>query len=407
MPRRIELEQAGTAPATPPHRRVAGLCFLVLCLEGYDNTALGFATPALVEAWHVAAAYFTPAITLGSVGMLVGSLIAGLLGDRLGRKPVLIGCVAIFGVFSLFTARSTNLGSLTLLRLLTCLGLGGAIPPAIALITDFAPPVRPRGLVMLTSGGVVLGSTFGGFAARELVTRFGWEAIFVAAGLLPLLVIPPLVAFLPESDAIRQDAASAVRASPGALFRHQLAVPTLVLWGINFCSVSWLFVILLWLPALLHSLGHSPAASILVTTIFIFGGILGFIGAAAIVDRVGAERVTAWLLLLGASCLVLIGSVRLPYALLCLVAACLGIGSAGQIGINTVSGALYPAPIRATGVGWALGVGRLGQVAGPLGAGLLLGLGWDPRAILLAVSVPAFCAAIGMALLARGRPHQV
>jgi AAHS family 4-hydroxybenzoate transporter-like MFS transporter len=256
---------------------------------------------------------------------------------------------------------------------------------------------------MLTIGGVVLGSTFGGFAAREFVTRFGWEAIFVVAGLLPLLVIPLLAALLPESDALRQDAASPVHATLGALFRHQLAVPTLVLWVVNFCSVLCLFVILLWLPALLHSLGHSPAASIFVTTMFTFGGIPGFIGAAAIVDRLGAERLTAWILFLEASCLVLIGSVRLPYVLLCLVAAGLGIGSAGQIGINAVSGALYPAAIRATGVGWALGVGRLGQVAGPLGAGLLLGLGWHPRAILLAVSAPAFCAAIGMRLLAHWR----
>jgi len=257
---------------------------------------------------------------------------------------------------------------------------------------------------MLTSGGVVLGSAFGGFAARELVTRYGWKAIFVAAGLLPLLVIPLLVVLLPESDVLRRDAVAAARASLGALFHRQLAVPTLMLWVVNFCSVLWVFVILLWLPALLHTLGHSTPASILVTTVFTVGGIVGFVGAAAIVDRVGAERVTAWLLFVGASCLVVIGSIRLPYVLLCLVAASLGIGSAGPIGINTVSGTLYPASIRATGVGWVLGVGRLGQVVGPLGAGLLLGRGWDPRAILLAVSVPAFCAAIGMTLLAHWLP---
>src|SRR5262249_49145980 len=191
---------------------------------------------------------------------------------------------------------------------------------------------------------------------------------------------------------------------PGALFCHRLAVPTLVLWVSNLCSVLWVFVILLWLPTLLHSLGYSPAASILVTTIFPFSGILGFVGAAAIVDRFGAEQVTAWILFLGATGLVLVGSVPLPYVLLCVVVAGLGIGSAGQIGINSVSGALYPVAIRATGVGWALGVGRLGQIAGPLGAGLLLGLGWHPRAILLAGSAPAFRSALGMTLLAHWRP---
>src|SRR5262249_7061890 len=220
------------------------------------------------------------------------------------------------------------------------------------------------------------------------VTRFGWEAIFVAAGLLPLLVIPLLITLLPESHAFQQEAVSAVRAGPGALFRQRLAVPTLVLWVANVCSVLWGFVILLWLPALLHGLGYSAAASILVTTIFTAGGMSGLVGAAAIVDRLGTERVTAWILFLGATCLVLMGSVPLPYVLLCVVAAGLGIGSAGQIGINAASGTLYPAAIRATGVGWALGVGRIGQIAGPLAAGLLLGLGWAPRAILLVVSGP-------------------
>src|SRR5262249_45054705 len=151
---------------------------------------------------------------------------------------------------------------------LTCFGLGGVIPVAIALITDVAPRVHGRGLVMLTSGGVVLGGTLGGFAAREFVTLFGWQAIFVAAGLLPLLVIPSLITLLPESHAFRDRAASAVRTGPGALFHHRLAVPTLVLWVANFCSVLWVFVILLWLPSLVHSLGHSAAASILVTTMF-------------------------------------------------------------------------------------------------------------------------------------------
>src|SRR5262249_28907370 len=200
-----------------------------------------------------------------------------LLGDRVGRKPVLIGCVAIFGIFSLWTAGSTGLGSLTLLRFLTCFGLGGVIPVAIALITDFAPRVRGRGLVVLTSGGVVLGGTLGGFAAREFVTLFGWQAIFVTAGLLPLLVIPPLVPLLPESHAFRERSTSAVRTGPSALFRHRLAVPTFVLWVANFCSVLWVFVILLWLPSLVHNLGYSSAASILVTTMFTSGGMLGFI----------------------------------------------------------------------------------------------------------------------------------
>jgi AAHS family 4-hydroxybenzoate transporter-like MFS transporter len=176
-----------------------------------------------------------------------------------------------------------------------------------------------------------------------------------------------------------------------------------VLWLIDFSNVLCSFLILLWLPALLHGLGYSPAASILVTTMYTFGSIPGFIGAAVVADAIGVERVTASIAFLGASCLLLLlaGGLPLPYVALCLAIGGVGIGiGGGQHGINAVSTALYPIAIRATGAGWALGVGRVGQVVGPLGAGLLLGLGWQPRGVLLAASGPAFCVALGMTLLA-------
>jgi MFS family permease len=168
-------------------QRVSGLCFLVLVLEGYDVSAMGYATPSLIEAWHASAPQFTTTVTVGAFGMLLGSLFAGILGDRIGRKPILIGCVAIFGVFTLLTARSTNLGSLTELRFLASLGLGGGVPLTIALATDYAIVQRPRRLVILMSSGLAIGST-GGFIARQFVTSFGWEAIFIFGGLLPILL---------------------------------------------------------------------------------------------------------------------------------------------------------------------------------------------------------------------------
>ena len=161
-------------PADSAALRVNALCFLVLCLEGYDVSSLGFATPSLIEAWHVSAPQFTTMVTLGAVSMLVGSMRAGVLGDRLGRKPVLIGCVAIFGIFSLLIAWSTGLISLTLLRCLASLGLGGGVPLTIALATDYAPTRSPRRLVILMSTGLAVGSTASGFISRLFVTTLGW-----------------------------------------------------------------------------------------------------------------------------------------------------------------------------------------------------------------------------------------
>jgi AAHS family 4-hydroxybenzoate transporter-like MFS transporter len=373
----------------------------VLCLEGYDVSSLGFATPSLIEAWHVKAAQFTTMVTLGAVSMLVGSMSGGILGDRLGRKPVLIGCVAIFGTFSLLIAWSAGLVSLTVLRCLACLGLGGGVPLSIALATDYAPTRSPRRLVILMSTGLAVGSTASGFISRQFVTTLGWEAIFVFGGALPIVLMPLLILFLPESRALHTDPAPAESASVLRLFRDGLALQTTVLWIVDFCNILCGFLILVWLPVLLHGEGLSPADAIFASTMFGFGAIFGGIIMAMIADRLGVECVVACILGLGAFSMLMFGNFVLPYVAVCAVIGSVGIGiGGGQHGINAVSGAIYPVTIRATGAGWALGIGRAGQVIGPLGGGLLLGLGWQPREIFLAASVPAVCVAIGMATLA-------
>jgi AAHS family 4-hydroxybenzoate transporter-like MFS transporter len=359
------------------------------------------------EAWHASAPQFTIAVTLGALGMLLGSLSAGVLGDRVGRKASLIGCVVMFGVFTLLTARSANLGSLTVLRFLACLGLGGGVPLTIALATDYATVARPRRLVILMSSGLAVGSTAGGFMGRQFVTSFGWEAIFIFGGLSPILLASLLTVFLPESRVLRAERASVRRASPLELFRHDLSLRTVMLWIVNLCNLICGFLILVWLPAMLHGQGLSPANAIFASTMYAFGSIFGVVIIAPIADRLGVERVVACILALGTGCMLLIGSMPLRYAALCTIVGGVGVGiGGGQHGINAVSGALYPAAIRATGVGWALGVGRIGQVAGPLAGGLLLGLGWQARDIFLAASGPALCGALGMATLACVRRRQ-
>jgi AAHS family 4-hydroxybenzoate transporter-like MFS transporter len=388
-------------------RRVAGLGFMVLFLEGYDVSSLGYATPALIEAWHVTAPQFTTAVTLGAIGMLLGSLCAGVLGDRVGRRSVLIGCVAIFGALSILTAYSSNLHSLTVLRFLARLGLGGGVPVTVALATDHAPRKGPRRLVILISSGLAIGSTAGGFISSLFVSSLGWQAIFIVGGLLPILLSPLLIAFLPQDLALDAERKSSYWPSPLALFRGGLAWRTVVLWIVNVCNLICSFLMLVWVPAILHGEGLSPTDAIFASTMYAFGSIFGVAIIAPIADRFGAERVVAGILGVGAVSMVIAGSIALPYVALCVAIGGVGVGiGGGQHGINSVSGALYPASIRATGAGWALGIGRIGQILGPLVGGLLLGVGWSPRTIFLAASGPAFGVTLGMGLLAYLRRHQ-
>ena len=320
---------------------------------------------------------------------------------------MLVLCVAVFGLFSLASAWSDGLESLTLLRFLTCLGIGGGLPIAIALTSDHAAPGRQGQIVMLMSVGLPMGSTAGGAFAHAVQTQFGWQAIFLAGGILPLLLLPFLLRFLPESR-LAAPKRGPVRSGIAMLFQDDFAGRTLILWMVNFFQLFGVFLILLWLPAMLRGQGMTPGDAVLVTTMYPIGSVLGALVGAPLVDRLGVERVTAAQLCLGAAGLVLVGLVPLSFAALCVVIVVAGIGTGGcQHGINAATGALYPSVIRATGAGWALGIGRAGQIAGPLAGGLLLGLGWQAREIFLAAAVPTLLVALGMAALASARRQPV
>jgi MFS transporter, AAHS family, 4-hydroxybenzoate transporter len=287
------------------HLRIAWLCGVVLFLEGYDIAAVGYAIPALVDAWRVAPSGFTQVLTAGNIGLLLGSLGAGLLGDQLGRKPMLLSCVAAFGVFFLLSAFAGSPVQMAGLRLLTGLGLGGGIPLAIALASDFAPSMSQGRLVMLMSVGVPIGFTIGGLLASQLVRVVGWPAIFVVGGVLPLAMVPLLARWLPESAAL---SAATRRSNPvAALFCDGLAPSTALLWAMNLINLFNNYFILLWLPAILHGTGVSAPWPIFGTTMYALGVILGGVLTAPVVDRMGVERVVTGVLTVGALCVLSIG----------------------------------------------------------------------------------------------------
>ncbi len=395
-------------PPTAPGgaNRVALLCAAILVLEGFDLGAMAFTLPAISEAWQLKPAAFTAALTAASVGLFLGSLICGWLGDRLGRKPVLLGCVVLFGAMSLATAEASSITTLTILRFLTGLGIGGGVPTTIALLSDLAPRERQGGLVMAMTCGVPLGNVLGGLLASRLVGPFGWPAVFVVGGLIPLVLLPLLLWLLPESLRRAARLSGETGNSIARLFTPEFARITLLLWLINFLSLLTIYFINSWLPSLLRSLGIPTSQAILAATMFQLGGIVGGLGSAPLVNRFGTERIVAAMLAMGGIWLLLIGLTTVPTGWLAFFIFGTGLGiSAAQLGVNALSGAAYPLAIRNTGTGWALGVGRLGNIAGPLFGGLLLAMGWAPKSMLLLIALPAFL--LSLILLALGHARAV
>jgi AAHS family 4-hydroxybenzoate transporter-like MFS transporter len=394
----------GGAPlAKRAHLRVAWLCGAVVFLDTYNIASAANAVPSLVDAWKLQPAMFTPALTAGNVGLLLGLLGAGLLGDRLSRRPLIICSVLEFGVFSLLSALVHSPIQLVILRLLTGLGLGSAVALAMVIAADFAPRhSQGRSMILIQACGS-MGTVFGGLLASQLVRAFGWPAIFVVGGVLPI-ALAPLLALLPNSEPERS---KENRQNPvAALFRDGLALISILLWSMSLLNVLVLYFIRSWLPAILHSTGVSPARSILAASIVSLGALAGLFITAALVEKVGIERVLTCALSLGAFCVLAIGAFHLPLWLLFAVLFGAGIGGSCEGGIIALSCLAYPTEIRSTGASWAMGAGSIGSIAGPLLGGLLLSVNLQPRSIFVAASIPALCVALLMVILGRLRHRQ-
>src|SRR5438128_5549523 len=194
--------------------KVVALCALIVLIDGFDTQAIGYVAPAIIRSWQVNRAALTPVFSAGLFGLMLGALAFGPVADRFGRKPVLIFCTLFFGVMSLLTATADSVQSLIVLRFITGLGLGGAMPNAIALTTEYAPKRIRATTIMIMFCGFSLGAALGGVAAASLISHFGWKSVFVLGGIVPCLAFPFLAALLPESIRYWWCRASEANASP-------------------------------------------------------------------------------------------------------------------------------------------------------------------------------------------------
>jgi AAHS family 4-hydroxybenzoate transporter-like MFS transporter len=410
--------------------RVAALCTLVQICDGYDLNSIAWAVPSLIKAWHLPAAAFTMAFTCSSIGILVGALSAGRIGDRFGRRPLLLVSLTIFGVASLLSATADSLGALTFWRFFTGIGIGGGFSGAAALAGDYAPHRLRATMIMASFTGAPIGGFVGGQIVAALLVHHEWPVIFILGGAFPLVLVLALALWLPESPRFlaRQPTLSArhaallrrleiapthghavdVAESGGLvrmLFSDGYALQTILLWILYFCSLLNLFLFAYWMPTVLNLIGMSPPQAVFASSMRDFGAIFAVLYLGIAIDRIGPERTLALHYAIGALFIGVIALVALPYAILLVMSFLAGMTIIGsQTGANGTCGKLYPARMRTTGLGWALGIGRLGGIAAPLLGGYLLSRGLAPTQIFLSACLFALIAAAATALLAfRGR----
>ncbi|AXA72304.1 4-hydroxybenzoate transporter [Achromobacter insolitus] len=417
--------------------RVLILCFLIALFDGFDTQAIAFTGPAILAAFDLKAGELAPILTAGIVGMTVGAMTLGLIGDRIGRRPAIMLGLALFGLSTLATAWATDTTHILVLRFIAGLGMGGCTPVLLALAAEYGP-ARLRGAIMT---GVLLGlpagAMLGGLLAARMLPVIGWEGIFVVGGLAPLVLLAVAALMLPESlyfKATRRDPESqryiarilstisrrkldadtqftvpeesVAKASVGALFSGGHGGKTVAIWAVYLLNwVAW-FMLLSWLPTVLKAAGlpaeQAPMGTVIVNAVFIICAIpLSFV-----LPRVNTRRLLGGMFALGIAVAVGLSYAGDNWTLVFILVGAAGLGIGGQqIALNYLIVGAYPTALRATATGWAIGMGRAGAIAGSAIGGTFLAWG-GPSGFFMALAVPLAVAALAVLSLklAHARP---
>ena len=381
---------------------IIALCGLLILFDGYDLIVYGAVVPALLgeAGWGLTPGMVGRAASLTLFGMLLGALIAGTLADRIGRRKVIIGSLLSFSVMMIGSGLAPNFTVFEGTRFLAGLGLGALFPTVTALIIEFSPPKRKAIAYSIALLGYLVRRHH--FRPSRLAADAGiWLAAVDDDRRVPILLLPFFMRLIPESPEWlatknRQAEANLIANQfglPNPVPRpvadrqdgHSLAVfqgrllPTLNAWGIHFCSLLLTFGMVNWLPTIMNKMGYDIGSALMFSVTLNAGAAIGLLIGAKVADRGNVKLVVSAMFLIGALSIWLLTQVdqgMLVYGLVGLA----GTGTIGtQILANVLVGNLYPVEIRGTGLGFSLGIGRIGGMIGPAIGGAVLGAGLAPQ----------------------------
>jgi AAHS family 4-hydroxybenzoate transporter-like MFS transporter len=404
--------------------RIVFLTFLVQLADGYDLAAMSYAAPAMVHAWHFKPSDLGPLFSASLVGMLFGAPLLGYAGDRFGRRQAIIWGTITYAVASLGMLAAGNFTALLTLRFVCGIGLGGVMPNTIALNAEFAPKRLRATLIILMFMGVTVGGALPALVSSGFERSFGWESYFVVGGVVPLAIAVALYFYLPESikflslhkrgrsqvlrlaRALRPDLVIPAEAEflipasrdeggvlPVQLFRNGMHWITPLVWFLFVASLMANFFLNNWMPTLFRARGFSVDETSVTQASYYVGGVLGGLVTSRLLDRWGIMALVV-LFVLGCPVVAAIGLPAQSHWTLTFTVFMAGFSLLGiQLGLNAVSGLIYPTAIRSKGAGWMHGIGRFGAISAPLIGGWLITLGFSQQALF---SVPSASLGIGV-----------
>jgi AAHS family 4-hydroxybenzoate transporter-like MFS transporter len=351
--------------------------FLIMVLDGFDVQLIGFAAPALIADYGISRSALGPALAASVIGMSFGAVGIGPVGDRWGRRPALLLSAMLFGVMTLLTATATSVATLASWRFLTGIGLGAALPGAVALMAEFTPPRHRSQLVVMSLLGVPVGGILGSALAAEIIPALGWQAIFVVGGVLPIVAVAVLFFVLPESPGFLTRTAHASEGGLRAVFGRAHAGDAVVLMVAFFMSLFAAYAFFGWVPVVLTSLSFPLEQAVRSALVFNLAGVGGALLNAWLISRIGSLLPLVAVASVAVLSLIALAAITLgakPDALATFaIIAAAGFGiHALQTGLYLVSAHVFPTECRTSGVGFASGAGRLGGIVSSLTGGTLL-----------------------------------
>ena len=429
-----QVDAVGVIDAAPVGKliiAVVALCAGVSFLDGFDILAISYVAPVIGAAWKLPREAFGPIFAAHYIGAAAGSVFFGWYADRYGRRIGVIVPTAIFGVFALLTVYAYDFRSLFVLRMLIGIGLGGALSNAIAMVAEYSPQRARATLVSVMYAAFPLGGVIGGPISAALISHYGWHAVFVLGGVLPLLLTVALLLWLNESirfmvlskvaperiAGILRRMAPSFEPTPGdvyvlpqsrgvsnrptrEIFSREFVRATVLLCIAAFMAQLVIVYVVTWMPLVLASIGMPVTSAILASVAFSVGGIFGAIGLARIIDKDKSYRGLVVTFLLSAVSIAGIGYLASNWYGLLAITFLTGLLTVGaNIVLSAYSATVYPTAIRATGVGWVIGWGRIGAIAGALFGTALVAAGLTIEIAYVIAAVPAIIGGAAIAMV--------
>lgn len=396
------------SPLTVRNTAVVGLCLLINVVEGFDVLVMAFAASGVAGEWTLSESAVGLLLSSGLVGMAVGSVLIAPLADRFGRRPVTTFALVLCGLGMVLAALSTDPVMLGSGRVLTGLGVGATVASLPVIITELTPKRWRGSMIALYAAGLPAGGILGGAVAVLLISGHGWRAPFAVGAVVTVILAVIVFVAMPESQQYRQHGrGTGTRVAVRSILDRNNAAPTALLWLSYFVLMGGFYFAASWTPRLLEQSGFSGQQGLSAGMLLNLGGLAGTLLFGVLALHASRRSLTA----IGFFCCGL-AFLAMTYALGSLhtaLAAAIAIGlfvNACAAGLHSIGPELYSAPVRATGMGWAMGVGRIGALTAPVLAGVLLDNAWSPESLFRVLAWPMVAAALAVLVMtARARTN--